>query len=142
MLWITTLTGCLLAGVGFSRLVGPAQADAGEPTRLAVVWTSGDADVAHKMVFMYVYNAQKRRWYDETLLIVWGPSARLLAGDKELQARVKEMIGAGVKLQACKACADLYGVSGALSKLGVEVKYMGEPLTHVLQSGEWDTMTF
>lgn len=141
-LLVAALVGCLLAGVGLLRLTGAARAGEEEPTRLAVVWTSGDADVAHKMVFMYVYNAQKRGWYDQTRMIVWGPSSRLLAGDKELQAKVKQMIDEGVKIQACKACADMYGVSPALSELGIEVKYMGQPLSQILQSGEWDTMTF
>ena len=141
-LLIATLAACLLAGAGLSQFVGAARAGSEEPTRLAVVWTSGDADVAHKMVFMYVLNAQKRGWYDQTLLIVWGPSSRLLTGDKELQAKVKEMMEAGVKIQACKACADLYGVSPALSELGIEVKYVGQPLSQILQSDDWDTMTF
>lgn len=140
MLWASVaLVGM---GMGLCHIVGMAKAGDDEPTRLAVVWTSGDSEVAHKMVFMYVHNAQKRRWYDQTLLIVWGPSSRLLAGDRELQAKVKEMIGDGVKIEACKACADLYGVSPALSELGIDVKYMGQPLSQILQSDQWDTMTF
>lgn len=141
-LWIAALVGCLLAGVGLSHLTGAARAGSDEPTRLAVVWTSGDADVAHRMVFMYVYNAQKRGWFDRSLLIVWGPSARLLAGDKDLQAKVKEMIAAGVKVEACQACADMYGVTPALREQGIEVKYMGEPLTRILQDDRWEVMTF
>ena len=62
----------------------------------------------------------------------------MLAGDKELQAKAKEMIAAGVRIEACKACADLYGVS----QLGIDVKYRGEPLPRILQSDKWDTMTF
>jgi len=30
-----------------------------EPSKLLVVWTSGDRDVAMNMVFMYTYNAKK-----------------------------------------------------------------------------------
>jgi len=142
MLWLVVAVMCVGAGMGVSQLCGSAVAGSEEPTRLAVVWTSGDADVAHKMVFMYVLNAQKRRWYDQTLLIVWGPSSRLLAGDKELQAKVKEMMSEGVKIQACKACADMYGVSPALAEMGIEVKYMGEPLSRMLQDDGWDTATF
>jgi hypothetical protein len=142
MLWIGVLAVCMGLGLGLSHFVGMARAGSDEPTRLAVVWTSGDPDVAHKMVFMYVHNAQKRQWFDQTLLIVWGPSSRLLAGDKALQATVKQMIADGVTIQACKACADMYGVSPALSELGVEVKYMGGPLTEILQSDQWETMTF
>ena len=48
---------------------------------------------------------------------------------------------AGVELVACKACADLYGVSEKLESLGIEVKYMGVPLTEMLKS-DWTTITF
>ena len=30
---------------------------------LVVVWSSGDPEVAHKMVFMYTYNAKKNGWW-------------------------------------------------------------------------------
>jgi hypothetical protein len=40
---------------------------------------------------------------------------------------------AGVVLEACKACADLYGVSPDLEALGIEVKYMGTPLSDYLK---------
>ena len=47
--------------------------------KLAVLWTSGDPDVAEKMGFMYTYNAKKQGWFDEVVLIIWGPSAKLLS---------------------------------------------------------------
>ena len=53
-------------------------------------------------------------------------------------AQMKE---AGVELVACKACADSYGVSDKLEELGVEVKYMGQPLTAMLK-GDWVVATF
>ena len=52
--------------------------------KLAVLWTSGDPDVAEKMGFMYTYNAKKQGWFDEVVLIVWGPSAKLLTENKML----------------------------------------------------------
>ena len=112
-----------------------------EPTRLAVLWTSGDREVALKVAFMYTLNAKKRGWFDEVTLIVWGPSSKLLAHDEELQDYVQEMANEGVTVVACQACADSYGVSDDLSALGVEVKYMGVPLTEMLQGG-WKVLTF
>jgi hypothetical protein len=44
------------------------------------------------------------------------------------------MISHGVELLACKACADSYGVYPSLEALGIEVKYMGEPLTSYLKN--------
>jgi hypothetical protein len=42
---------------------------------------------------------------------------------------------AGVVLEACKSCSDMYGVSENLEKLGIDVKYMGQPLTNYLKQG-------
>ena len=111
------------------------------PNRLAVVWTSGDRDVALKMVFMYVYNGARRGWWDEIQLIVWGPSSELLSVDVELQEQLAMMQEAGVEVVACRACAEMYDVDEKLEELGVEVKYMGVPLTEMLQ-GDWEVVTF
>ncbi len=108
---------------------------------LAVIWTSGDRDVALKMVFMYTNYASKMNWWNEINLVVWGPSAKLLSEDKELQEYVKKMQIAGVNIFACKACADSYGVSSKLEKLDIEVKYMGKPITNYLQK-DYKVITF
>lgn len=112
-----------------------------EPTKLAVLWTSGDPDVAYKVCFMYTYNAKQSKWFDEVELIIWGPSSRLLAGDKTLQAEVKKMMEAGVVVRACKACADSYGSTEKIESMGIEVRYMGVPLTQMLQ-GDNKVMVF
>jgi hypothetical protein len=109
--------------------------------RLLVVWTSGDREVAEKMVFMYCKNAKLRSWWPRVRLVVWGPSARLLAQDQELQKELEDLQAAGVELQACKACADLYGVADKLKALGIEVLYIGGPFTEMLKSG-WTCLTF
>jgi hypothetical protein len=49
---------------------------------------------------------------------------------------VKKMGETGVRLTACKWCADEYGVSEKLEQIGIEVKYMGKPLTGFLKSGQ------
>jgi len=112
-----------------------------QSSRLAVLWTSGDPDVAHRACFMYADNAKKQKWFDEVTLIVWGPSARLLAGDKDLQAKIKGLLDNGVKVQACQACTDSYGVTEQLRKIGIEVRYMGKPLTDLIKQG-WHLLTF
>ena len=38
--------------------------------KLAVLWTSGDPEVAEKVCFMYTLNAKKQKWFDEVVLIV------------------------------------------------------------------------
>lgn len=108
---------------------------------LVVVWTSGDREVARKMVFMYTKNSRLKGWWGRVRLVVWGPSALLLTQDQELQEELEDLKAAGVELLACKACADLYGVTEKLRSLGIEVIYMGQPLTEMLKSG-WHCLTF
>ena len=114
---------------------------ANDPSKLLVVWTSGDKEVALKMVYMYTFNAKKRGWFDEVRFLIWGPSSRMLAGDKELQDYLEKMKDVGVELLACIACADMYGVSDKLRELGVDVKPMGLPMSEMLKTG-WTTITF
>jgi hypothetical protein len=130
-----------MAGAILARAGEPASGPSAKESRLAVVWSSADPDVAHRVCFMYTQNAAKNKWFGEVRLIVWGPSARLLAGDKDLQAKIKGMIKDGVIVQACIACADSYGVTETLRGLGIEVKAMGKPLTDILQS-DYKTLTF
>jgi len=110
-------------------------------SRLCVVWTSGDKEVAMKMVYMYTLNAKKQGWFENVRFVIWGPSSKLLSEDKELQDYLGKMKEAGVELQACIACANMYGVTEKLRSLGVEVKGMGRPLSEMLKS-DWETVTF
>lgn len=103
--------------------------------KLVVLWVSGDRDVAEKSCLMYTHAAKRNGWFDEVVLIVWGPSARLLAGDEALQEKVKAMEKDGVNLEACIACSDMLGVTGELMDLGINVIGMGVPLTNYLKSG-------
>lgn len=112
-----------------------------EKQRLAVIWTSSDFDVAEKVCFMYTQNAKLKGWFDQVVLVVWGPSAKLLSENKVLQDRVKQMIAEGVKVEACVACANMYGVADQLTAMGIEVKPMGPVLTVYLKEN-WKVLTF
>lgn len=109
--------------------------------KLVIVWTSGDRDVALKMVFMYTLNAKNRGWWEDITLVVWGPSAKLLTEDQELQEYMGRIIEAGVSVRACKGCADQYGVSDKLEKLGITVLYIGKELTNYIKEGR-EVLTF
>lgn len=78
---------------------------------------------------MYTLNSKLKEWWGEVSLIVWGPSAKLLAEDAALQEYIGKIKDAGVELLACKACTDSYGVSDVLENMGINVKYMGQVLT-------------
>ncbi len=108
---------------------------------MVIIWSSGDREIAKKLVFMYSKNSKLQGWWGRVRLVVWGPSAQLLTVDLELQEELEDLKAAGVELQACKACADLYGVTDKLKSLGIEVIYMGGPLTEMLKTG-WTCLTF
>jgi hypothetical protein len=108
---------------------------------IVVLWSSGDREVALNMVLMYTYNAKKRGWWDDVRLIVWGPSSKVLSEDQELQEKIREMQEAGVLVEACKACADRYGVSEDLEQLGINVYYIGKQLTAYIKE-ERSIITF
>jgi hypothetical protein len=109
---------------------------------LTILWTSGDPDVALKMVFMYAYHAKKNGWWQTIELIIWGPSAKLTAENEAIQAEIKKMMEVGVHIDACKACADSYGVSEKLDSLDITVRYMGKPLTAAIKSQDKHLVTF
>jgi len=102
--------------------------------RLAVLWTTDNKEVFTKVVFPYVLNSKKMNWWNEVTLIIWGPSSKLLASDKDLQKLIGKLRKEGIILTACKWCSDEYKVSEILADLNIDVKYMGKPLTEFLQN--------
>ncbi|XZE18610.1 redoxin domain-containing protein [Pirellulaceae bacterium SH449] len=119
----------------------PAEPKANQE-KLTILWTSGDPEVAHRMVLMYAKAAKSNQWFDDVRLIIWGPSARLVAADKEIQAKLKEMKQIGMVVEACVVCADSYGVSDRLRELGIEVKPMGKPLSNTIREKDSHIITF
>ncbi len=115
--------------------------NAQEETKLAVVWSSADPDVAKAVCFMYAHNAYRNLWFDKVRLLVWGPSAGLLLRDEELQEQVKAMIEDGVEVYACIAGAKMFGAAEALTDMGINVTGMGKPLSDMLHEG-WKVLTF
>jgi hypothetical protein len=128
--------------MNLSKKENSKEKKASKPSELVVVWTSGDREVALKMAFMYTFNSKRFNWgWKNVTLIVWGPSSKLLVGDKELQEHIVDMKEKGVKLLACKKCSDLYRVSNDLKRLGIEVKYMGKALTDYLRDNNCRVIT-
>ncbi len=121
------------AGVIPENLSSKDSTEISNKDKLVVVWTSGDKEVAEKMVFMYTFNAKKYEWWDDITLLVWGPSAKLLTEDKALQDYVKAMLEAGIHVLACKGCADMYEISDKLEQIGVTVRYTGTDLTSFIK---------
>lgn len=103
--------------------------------KLVVLWTSDDPMVAERVALMYTHAAKTAGWFSEVTLIVWGPSAKLIAENIKLQEKLRAMQKDGVVIEACVACANAYGVVEDLKRLGYDVRGMGKPLTDYLKSG-------
>ncbi len=107
-----------------------------EMEKVNILWTNAHPDLAQTMVFMYAINAKKQGWFDEVDIIIWGPTAKLVAEDESVQDEIRKAQEAGVKVFACSSCASMYGVVEKLQALGLEVRGMGTPLTQILKSNE------
>jgi len=95
------------------------------------------------MTLMYATGAQSRGWFDEVRLVIWGPSQRLVVADKDIRASIARLIESGVVVEACQACADLYGIADDLRSIeGLTVKYMGQPLTEFIKDPTCSVITF
>jgi hypothetical protein len=134
-----TVAAMVLAVMGMTFC---AQCYAEEPgmkdkEHLYILWTNSDPVTADKMVFMYALNGLKKGWWKEVTIIIWGSTAKLAGENADTQSKIKELLAAGVKFSACKACADELGVTEKLLALGIEVKYWGQPLTEIIKAGQF-----
>ena len=109
---------------------------------LLIVWSSGEVEVAKKLVLLYSSVMLERKYWDEATIMIWGPSALVLAQNKEIQEQMKTVRDSGVSFNACVVCTDDYGVSESLRELGVELIHTGEMLTEALQSDNIKVITF
>lgn len=107
-----------------------------QSSKILILWTSGEKETALDMVFMYAMNSLIHGWWDEVTVLVWGASTRLAAEDIEVQHRISTAIEDGVRVIACRRCAENLSVTGQLEELGIEVFYTGEFLTGWLRSGD------
>ena len=108
---------------------------------LVIVWSRDDPMVAKRVALMYPHAEMRNKWFDEVTLVIWGPSAKLISENVELQNKLSLMQKDGVIVKACIACANEYGVTDKLKQLGYYVVPMGIPLTDYLKEG-YKVLTF
>ncbi len=120
-------------------LAGSVQAQESKPAAagdtLVVLWSSGDPEVAENACLMYTQAARRNNWFREVILIIWGPSQKLIAGNQDIRDRIAAMEKDGVIVQACIACSNAYGITNDLKACSVDVRGMGIPLTNYLKRG-------
>lgn len=103
---------------------------------LYILWTNPDPLTAKLMVMMYATNSLLREWWEEVTVCIWGATTKLVAENSEIQAEVLKAQKAGVKFEACIACARELGVIEDLEKLGVKVFSWGPELTERLKNDD------
>lgn len=108
---------------------------------LVVLWVSGDRDVAEKSCLMYTHAAKTQGWFSEVILVIWGPSAKLAAGDEAIRIKLQRMQEDGIIVEACIACSNMLEVTDELKACGVDVKGMGVPLTDYLKK-DYKVLTY
>lgn len=104
--------------------------------KLNILWTNADLITSELMVMMYAGNAIKQGWWKKVQVIIWGATAKLTAENEHIQELVKAAQRTGVKFVACEACIVELDVKTKFDELGIEVRYMGVPLTEILKNGE------
>ncbi len=109
--------------------------------KLLIVWSTGEFEVAKKMVLLYSSVILPRGYWDEAHLMIWGPSAKLLAQNEEIQTMLFAVKETGVRLSVCVVCSDDYGVTKQLEAMGIEAIHTGAFLSEALKS-DWKVVTF
>jgi hypothetical protein len=109
--------------------------------KLLIVWSTAEIEVAKKMVLLYGSVILPRGYWNEAHIMIWGPSAKLLAESVELQHMVTKVQETGVKFSCCVVCSDDYGVTDKLATLNIDMTHTGEMITSSLQS-DWKVLTF
>ncbi|SMO91237.1 hypothetical protein SAMN06265379_11430 [Saccharicrinis carchari] len=118
-----------------TKIMGQQEKSENTPDKLVIVWTSDDPYLAERMVLMYAHAAKTAGWFKEVTVVIWGPSAKMVAENLKIQEKLKAMQKDRVEIQACIACATAYEVVDELKNLNFEVKGMGKPLSDYLKSG-------
>ena len=100
-----------------------------------ILWTTDNKETALNMVCLYAHNAKKQAWVENVQVLIWGASQQLIASDKQMQEKVKEMIKDGVEVIACQKCAQNLGVLDELQSCDMQIYYTGELLSSWVKDG-------
>lgn len=104
--------------------------------KINILWTTDNKDTIFNMISMYTINSKRLGWWQEVNVILWGASVKLVGNDTQVQTEILEMLQNGISVEACKDCCDNFKVADILLKLGVNVRYMGQPLTEYIKADE------
>ena len=110
-------------------------------TKLFILLSSGDKEVALEVGLAYPLTLIKNKWMDEVKVILYGPSEKLAAHDAEVQEKIKELQDNGIEVMICKYCADRMNITGILEEAGFKVIYVSPIMAQMIKDG-WASLTF
>ena len=110
-------------------------------SKVLVILSTADREVALEVGLVYPLNAAKNKWMDEVKVIFFGPSEKVAAYDSEIQGRIKELQKFGVEVLACKWCSDRMNITKTLEEAGIKVIGVGPIISQLLKDG-WVPLTF
>jgi len=102
--------------------------------RVCIILASGDRDVL-KWGLRYAWKSTTEKYLEDIKVIIFGPSEKVIAQDKELQESARRFMDLGKDIIACKACSDEEGVSDKLAELGIKVEYVGSIIGQAIKEG-------
>lgn len=102
--------------------------------KILVIISTAEAEVA-RTGLMYAVNALKNSWMQDIQLFFFGPSEKLLLEDGVMQTLLQEFQSLKGKPIACKFIAEREGLGNSIAEMGVEVVYVGERISSLIQSG-------
>ncbi len=102
-------------------------------SKIIVIIASSEKEVV-QTALMYAKNTMKHGWLDDVKTILFGPSEKLVANNPELGKEMMELCNTGDGI-ACKFISDNEGTSESLSKLGVQIEYVGTIIADLIKDG-------
>ena len=102
--------------------------------KLLVIISSGEPEKARTGA-MYAVNALKHGWMEEVELYLFGPAQKLLLEDEPLQQFFNEFRQLEGEPVACRFLADRDDISDRTGELGLDIQYVGKPISDLIQQG-------
>lgn len=101
--------------------------------KLLMIVSTGEPDKA-LVGMLYAQKAKNEGWMTDVMVIMFGPSQKLLVSNQEI-AKIAKELAAEDKLIVCKYLADQEGLSKDIEALGIKLDYVGSIITNYMNLG-------
>lgn len=100
---------------------------------LVIVSTENKEKALGALVF--TQNSIKNQRFEDTKLILFGPSEKLVSEDPALQGVVADIVSMKGEPVACKFISDMHNISSQLTSIGFKLEYVGDPIGQFINDG-------